>query len=132
MELGNPFTKSLISEMGNQLLRIRKVAARYGARVMVVSVPVRTYVNRFDWDQTKRLGFVVTEDMLTGTAPDDAIRLACDSASVQFYSVTDRFRKEVNGRHLYFEFDSHFNREGSSLFSELLVPLIEGSALASH
>lgn len=132
MELGNPFTGSLISEMGNQLWRIRQVAARYGARVVVVSVPYRVYVNRFDWDQVKRLGFVVTEDMLTGTAPDDAIRLACDRAGLQFDSVTDEFRREVKGRHLYFEFDGHFNREGSVLFSKLLAPLIEDNALAGH
>lgn len=130
MELGNPFTRSLIFEMGRQLSRIKRVAASHGARVMVVSVPYRTYVNKFDWDQVQRLGFVVTEDMLTGTAPDDAIRLACDKAGLPFYSVTDGFRRGVQGRHLYFEFDGHFNRDGSSLFAELLVPLIEDKALA--
>lgn len=132
MELGNPATGSLISAMGNHLLRIRKVAARHGARVMVVSVPYRAYVNRSDWDQLKRLGFVVTEDMLTSTAPDDAIHFACYRAGLQFYSVTDGFRRAVKGRHLYFEFDGHFNREGSLLFSDLLVPLIEDNALAGR
>lgn len=132
MELNNPFTRSLIVEMGNQLSRIKRVASRQNARVLVVPVPNRCYVSRFDWDQFQRLGFVVREDMLTSTAPDDAIRLACEKAGVTFHSVTDAFRRRVETRRLYFELDGHLNRDGNSVFSELLVPVIEGHGLANR
>jgi hypothetical protein len=132
MDLGSPYTGSLISVMGKHLSRIKQAAEPYGTRVMVVAVPYRSYVNRSDLDQVKRLGFIVREDMLTGTAPDDAIRLACGKAGLPFYSVTDGFRREVKGRHLFFDFDGHFNREGNVLFFELLLPLIVANALAGH
>jgi len=129
MDLVNPSTRALIVEMGNQLLRIGRVAARQGAEVLVVSIPFRTYVNKFGLDQTRRLGFITTEDMLISTAPDDAIRLASDKAGLKFRSVTKIFRQRAQTRDdPYFEFDGHFNRDGHALFSELLVPIIESFA----
>jgi hypothetical protein len=95
MELDNPTTQALIVEMGNQLSRIRRVAARHNADVLVVPVPYRVYVNKRDLEQVRSLGFVMSEDMLNSTAPDDAILLACEQAGLRFRSVTEAFRRRA-------------------------------------
>jgi hypothetical protein len=54
--------------------------------------------------------------MLVSNAPDDVIKNSCLDANITFISVMDEFRK--NDSRLYFEFDGHFNSEGSKLFAE--------------
>ena len=127
MELQTEIGKALVAEMGKQIARIRRVAEENGARVIVLSIPSRTYVNQFGWDQTKRMGFTVTAEMLTSTAPDDAIRMAAESAGVPCHIFMPEFRREGAQRRLYFEFDGHLDRDGSQLFSELLDPIVARS-----
>jgi len=125
MNLDEPFTRSLIAEMSRHLSRIRTLAANQGAEVVVLSIPTREYMDRFDLDQYRRLGFQVSDEMLNSTAPDDAIRIAAEKAGLPFASVTPQFRTLAQDRRLFFLHDGHFNHEGHSLLADLFLPLVE-------
>ena len=116
MDVQSDFTKNLTLKLTNELTKIKSVCEANGAKVLVISIPERTYVNHVGLIDTKRVGYTVDEKMLVSNAPDDVIKNSCLDANITFISVMDEFRK--NDSRLYFEFDGHFNSEGSKLFAE--------------
>jgi hypothetical protein len=127
LELDAPWTKRLIENMAWEFGRIKAVAERHGARVLVVSVPYGSYVSHRSFETRRRLGFTMRDDMLVSTAPDDAIRAAARTAGVDFAEVTQTFRDAAVQSVLYYEFDGHFTVRGHALFASALLSLIEES-----
>lgn len=125
LHLDAPVTRALIAEMSEHLSRIRTLAADHDAEVIVLSIPAREYMNRFDLDQTRRLGFHASDEMLNSTAPDDAIRMAAETAGLPFASVSPQFRQIAQDRRLFFSYDGHFNIDGNSVLADLFLPLVE-------
>jgi lysophospholipase L1-like esterase len=125
MDLNSSKLRPLISEMANQLARIKDAAIRNNAEVVVVSVPYGTYVSPNSFRSRQRLGFSVVSEMLTTSAADDAIRSACETAGVSFYDLTAEFRRASIESDLFFELDGHFNVAGHRHFAEGLMLLLE-------
>lgn len=118
-------TKSLITKMAEHLKRIAEAAQANNARVLVVSVPYGAYVSQKDFDTRRRIGFVLAPGILESRAPDEAIKMACDSQKLPFASVTDEIRLAAKHENLYYDFDGHFNSAGYKTFAELLTPAVE-------
>jgi lysophospholipase L1-like esterase len=124
MDLDASITKSHITQMADQLRRIKSAADQNHAKVIVVSVPYGIYVSKRSFETRRQIGFNATPQMLTSAEPDEAIRRASELAGIDFYEVTNEFRKDGDGHQLYFELDGHFNAAGHSLFAEALAPII--------
>lgn len=105
-------------------LRIKKIAQRYGAHVVVLSIPEGFYVNREAWRNVQRIGFHVVPEMLVSSGADEAVQKACEQVGIAFHCVTDAFRKHVNESGLYFELDRHFTPAGNALYADLVTPLL--------
>ena len=108
-----------IEETAKELAKIRRLAERAHADLVVVPVPYRAYVSRRDLAEMAELGFHVEEGMLSWNTPDEAIHEACRGAHVQFFSVTAEFRELGRANELYFKWDGHLNQAGHRAFGEL-------------
>jgi len=118
----------LVIEMGNQIGRIRDLAASHGAGFLVVVLPFPAYVSEAGMQRVSRLGFDVDPEMFRGSSADDTIRLAAQHAGLPFYTFTGQFRSaEAQGVKLYYDFDCHLNPAGSGLLASLLAPILEHS-----
>ncbi len=114
-----------IRKAARQLARIRRVAARYGAKEIVASVPEGFTVNKEAYDNVQRIGFQLVPSMLQDDVPDRAIAEACKRAGVEtFHSVTDAMRRHIDEKGLYFEFDRHMTAAGNALYADLITPFI--------
>ena len=127
MDLRAATTKLQISQMSEQLLRIKAAADRINAKVIVVSVPYGIYVSRASYESRQRIGFAVAPEMLTTNSEDEAIRNASRLAGVDFYEFTDQFRHASAQQQFFYELDGHFNRAGHAFFAEALTPVITKS-----
>jgi hypothetical protein len=114
-------TRARVDGMVAHLERIRAVAARSHAQVLVVPVPYGAFVNRRQWDAIRRVGFQVEDAFLTSTLPDDVVRAAADRAGVPSTSAMAVFREQAGERELYFHWDGHFNPAGHELFAATLA-----------
>jgi lysophospholipase L1-like esterase len=121
-----PETKRLIWVTGLALQRIRILAEKHGAQVMVVSIPTGVFDNRPFFERCKRLGFVMDPATLMSDGPDRAGRAAAERAGVPFYEVTQEFRDRGDDPDLYFKMDNHFTSAGHALFAEKIAPFVEG------
>ncbi len=105
--------------------RIKKVADRNGARLLVLTIPEGFYVNREAYKNVQRIGFHVVPEMLQCNVPDQAVGEACKRAGItSFHSVTDEFRKHTDETGFYFEFDRHMTPAGNALYAALVAPII--------
>ena len=113
-----------IEETAKELAKIRQYAERVHADLVVVPVPYRAYVSRRDQAEMAELGFHVEDEMVSWSAPDEAIHEACRRAQVQFFSVTGEFRERGRASELYFQWDGHLNQAGHGAFGELAAPTV--------
>ena len=127
MDLRTATTKIQISQMSEQLLRIKAAADRINAKMIVVSVPYGIYVSRASYESRQRIGFAVVPEMLTTTSEDDAIRNASQLAGVDSYEFTGQFRHASVQQQFFYELDGHFNRAGHAFFADHLAPFIKDS-----
>ena len=118
-----------IEETAKELAKIRRLAERAHADLVVVPVPYRAYVSRRDLAEMAELGFHVEEGMLSWNTPDEAIHEACRGAHVQFFSVTAEFRELGRANELYFKWDGHLNQAGHRAFGELAGRMVRTAAL---
>ena len=119
--------RTLVSKTAEQFARIKNVAQRNNADVLIVSMPYGMYVNSASLKSRERLGFTSAPEMLTTNAEDEAIRTACQMAGVRFYDYTREFRQESIQRDLFFELDGHINAQGHNYFAEVIAPMIKQS-----
>lgn len=125
IQLDAPETRLLIAKMALHFSRIEKVAAANNSRLLIVSVPYGAYVSQKDFDSRRRIGFTLTQAALESNAPDEAIKIACDSDNLRFVSVTAEVRRAAKGANLYYNLDGHFNATGYKTFADSLSPIIE-------
>lgn len=125
IQLDEPETRLLIAKMALHFGRIEKVAEANNSRVLIASVPYGAYVSQKDFDSRRRIGFTLTQAVLESNAPDEAIKIACDSDNLRFASVTAEVRQAAKGASLYYNLDGHFNAAGYKTFADLLGPIIE-------
>ena len=111
-----------VEDMARCLGRIRRVAHRYDAQVIVAVVPAGAYVNEHQYEHVQRLGFEVAERMLTSPAPDLITREGSAAAELPCVSVTEDFRQRREEPGLYFPLDNHFSPKGHRLYADLLTP----------
>jgi hypothetical protein len=114
--------KAWVATMSEQLARIKNVAERNNADVLVVSMPYGIYVSSASLKSRERLGFDTAAEMLTTSAEDEEIRNACQMAGVRFYEYTRDFRQASIQRDLFFELDGHINVAGHNYFAEVIAP----------
>jgi lysophospholipase L1-like esterase len=125
LDVNSTKVKALVSEMSKQLARIKSIALKNNAEVIVISVPYGVYVDPRSFKSRQRLGFSVVPEMLTTSAEDDAIRSASQMAGIQFYEVTSEFRQASIDTAMFFDLDGHFNPAGHKLFADALATIIE-------
>jgi hypothetical protein len=106
-----------------RLAAIARAAKKEGSQTLVVSVPFGAYVNRPAWENTGRMGFDVTPEMLSSTVMDNSIQES--AKGLPFFSATDVFRKEMNAPDLFFAFDLHMAAKGHRLFAQTIAPWVK-------
>ncbi len=110
--------------MAHALGRVKNVANRYGADVVVFSIPEGFYVNKEAFKNVQRIGFQVVPEMQTGNVADEAVHKACERKGIRFHAVTDGFREKTDASGLYFEMDRHMSAAGNALYADLATPLL--------
>lgn len=125
MDANSPKIRALISKMAEQFARLKIIAQRNNAEVLIVSMPYGIYVSPANLQSRERLGFKATPDMLTTGAPDEEISLACQMAGVKFYDYTRDFRHASLQNNLFFELDGHINALGHNYFAEVITPVVK-------
>jgi hypothetical protein len=123
-DLDAPATRGEIDEMTVALRRIGEVAGRWGAAVVVLSIPYGPYASEQQLEAAGRLGFAVRPEMLTTEAPDESIARACRGAGLPFVSVLREFRRRARSGSLYFPLDGHLNAAGHRAYAELAAPAL--------
>lgn len=118
-----PEVRRLVDELSRQLARIGSVAGRYGAEVLVVSMPMGHYVDHQTYQQRLAYGFRLEERMLTSDAGEREILRAAEAAAIPYLNVTPQFRAHA-GEGLFFRLDTHLNARGHALFAEEIVPVV--------
>jgi len=125
MDANSAKVQELVSKMAEQFARIKNVARQNNADVLVVSMPYGIFVSSASLKSRERLGFTSAQEMLTTSAPDDEISIACQMAGVRFYDYTHDFRQASAQNNLFFELDGHINAQGHSYFAEVIAPMIK-------
>ena len=125
LDLGKDNVGVLIDAMSKQFARIKRVAEKNGAKVIVVSVPFGIYVSPGEFAHWQEYGFHMDRKMLISNSPDQAISLACEKAMVPFFTATDRFREHTD-THFFYELDGHFDASGHQFYADQLTPSIDG------
>lgn len=125
MDPNSPKVRALVSKMGEQFARIKNIAQRNNADVLIVSMPYGIFVSSANLKSRERLGFTAAPEMLTTSAPDEEISLACQMAGVRFYDYTRDFRQASVQTNLFFELDGHINAPGHNYFAEVIAPMIK-------
>lgn len=125
LKLDDPWIKSCMERMGDQLRRIKTVADHYQAHMTVLSIPDGPYVNANAFRNIQRIGYKNTPEMLTSDAPDKGIQSACDRAGASFLQVTQTFRDHKDEPNLFFELDGHLTANGHRLFADAITPLVK-------
>jgi len=110
--------------MGEQFKRIADAAVLYGARLMIVPVPLGPYVNTEANRNMARVGFQTSPEMIDNGNPDLVFERAAKQAGCPFVSVTKQFKEQKSQTGLYYELDGHFTPKGHELFAQSLVPLV--------
>ncbi|MBI4833071.1 MAG: hypothetical protein HY801_16250 [Candidatus Lindowbacteria bacterium] len=124
LDLLDPENQEAIQELSDYLLRIKAVTEECGGRVFVISVPVGAYVSEAQVKSRERMGFDDDKNSLKTTAMDEATHLAAVKAGIDFFEVTQIFRRESLRRDLYYEFDGHFTPEANRFFAERIEPIV--------
>lgn len=122
-DVEQPATRRAIEAMAYHLRRIKEVAHREGAQVMVASLPWWT-VDPVILGQMRRLGHQFDDSIAEGNGPDDAVRAAANAAGVECLSFTDLFRKQCRVQKIYYDFDCHFTPAGNDLYAEQVAGVL--------
>lgn len=125
MDPNSARVRTLMSKMAEQFARIKNIAQRNNADVLVVSMPYGIFVSSASLKSRERLGFTSVPEMLTTSAQDEEIRIACQLAGVRFYDYTQDFRQASTQKDLFFELDGHINAQGHNYFAEVIAPMIK-------
>ncbi len=125
LNLDADWIKGCVERAGRHLERIRKVAERYGARVIVLSIAPGMYVNDLAVKNIARVGYKTSPEMVDSDSPDKAIQMACDAAHVPFFEVTKPFKDRRGDPSLYFELDYHLTAVGHKFYADLVTPILE-------
>jgi hypothetical protein len=125
MDANSPKVRTLVSKMAEQFSRIKNIAQRNNADVLVVSMPYGIFTSSGSLKTRERLGFKSAPEMLITSSPDEEIRIACQLAGVRFYDYTRDFRQASTQRDLFFEWDGHLNVQGHNYFAEVIAPMIK-------
>lgn len=105
------------------LQKIKELAG--DSRVLVLSIPLGTYVSEKILQGRQEMGFTVFPEMLRTDLPDQTLQHICNGMNIPFFNVTAGFRKTSLTGELYYPYDGHFNKQGHRLFVDLLYPSLE-------
>ncbi len=110
------------------VLRIERIARRFGARAWTVLMPEGPFVNHAAITNWGRLGFELTPELFGSETPERHIGSASEQAGVPFVNLAAAFRAHGNDAGLYFVLDSHMTPAGHRLVAETLFPLLAKEA----
>ena len=110
--------------VAEEFRKIRTIAARFGGRTVVVSLPNGLFVSPAFIKTSARLGTAVDDGFLAAKAMDDAIRLAATEAGTDFVEIKEVFREEEKKRELFYVLDGHYNGAGQRLFAESIEQFV--------
>ena len=120
-DAGLESTRRGIAQMARRLSAIHAAAASHKVRVVVVTIPYRTYISAAELEDMRQLGFEVDRKMIESNYPDEAVRVAAGRAGLPFVAVTEAFRRQSAGQSFYFHLDGHFNPAGARTYATLLA-----------
>jgi lysophospholipase L1-like esterase len=124
-KVDTPFVQDCAASTARALRQIRKAAAPWGTRVVVVAVPHGIYVNEVAMRNYAALGFHTDPALLDSDAPDAPLRMAAEQADLDFCSLSSGFRARRDDPGLFFRLDGHYTEAGCKLFAETVQPWVE-------
>ncbi len=117
----------IIATMAGHLARIAEASRLGRAKMIVVPMPIGSYIDPRAWSADKRFGLEMSPDLLTAMEPDLQIQRACQGAGVEFVSVTARMRTKRPDLPADFALDGHPNAIGHRNFAEELQEVFDGA-----
>jgi len=106
-----------ISAMADFLEKIKQISAANHAGVITLSVPNLPYSSKEGINDLKKYGFNVPDSIYGNPLADITTGLASAEAEIEYYSVSENFRKNNNDSNLYYKFDGHFTQTGNYKFA---------------
>jgi len=117
--------------MARDLARIRAIAARNDARVIILSTPYVAYASEHDCRNMQTFGYRCDSAMYESNAADRSTEQAGALSRIPVYEVTQPFRTAAAQRQLFFRYDDHPNRDGYQVLGDLFTPIV-ANALPSR
>ena len=115
--------KQALIELSKSFSRIKRVADKYQATVIIVSIPFPFFVSYKGFENMQRIGFVLDKNMLTSRSADKDIMNASREAGLLFFNVTRQFRQNSKNDGFYFELDAHLTPSGHKFYADMLTPI---------
>jgi len=125
LDLASPLMQRRIATVAPHLARLRRAAEQVGGRVIGLSIPHAMYASPESWEALRKLGRPSDPTELTTDVPDRATLMACKSAGVECFAITEPFRERARQAPLFYPIDTHLNTAGNRVLAELVTPLIE-------
>ncbi len=120
LEEDNALVMSGWRKIQDYLLEIATTAG--DADIIVLSVPLGTFVSDQVWEGRTEMGFTTFSEMLRTNIPDKALEKICMEIGIPCISATEVFRRVSLEKPLFYKYDGHFNPTGHALFAEQVSP----------
>lgn len=102
---------------------IEQRCQEHACRLVVAIVPNGPYVAPAAADGMRKVGYTVTDDLLTTDVPDQIVRNVCRRLQISCIDQTAEFRRSQ--KDCYFPLDGHFNATGHLEFAKRLAGELE-------
>lgn len=114
-----------ISAMADCFTKIKKICSTNNSQLIVISIPNLPYSSKEEMVELKKYGFSVPDSISGNQLADETIKMAAAESEIEFYSVSENFRKSKKETNLYYPFDGHFTKEGNRVFAASVIEVFE-------
>lgn len=114
-----------VSAMADYFAKIKQVCSVNNSELMVISIPNLPYSSKEEMSSLKKYGFSIPDSIFGNQLADETIKMATTESEIEFYSVSENFRKRKKEKNLYYQFDGHFTKEGNRVFATSVKEIFE-------
>lgn len=103
-----------ISAMGDFMAEIKSICEQNNSEMIVLSIPNLPYSSEKQMHDLEKIGFNIPDSIYTNPIADETTKMAASEAGVDFFSISDEFRKHNNDT-LFYPLDGHLTKKGNAV-----------------